>query len=743
MVHTPPSSQGASAPIVDRFLPRESGGGYGYGPAPSGLISFQTIRGIIWRQRYIMLGVPVILLVIALVWTLLSKPIYQASATVRYDPPGAEIVEGLELDSFVSTNEVVRQIETLASVVESRTMALKVVDELGLADNADLLGEMVTGGKPANMTEEAWLNARRNAAAGILRGSVSVDTPFDTRIMTISVTSGNPALAARIANGYQDVFVRADIERSIEANSYARDYLEEQIADVRARLQESEVTAIDYARSNRIIATPSEPYTYGNGGGQGSGTAQTIGVASLSSVNQLYVQARADRIAAEQRWRAVASMPAAQMVEVQNNSSLQSLRTSLATMRSRLSELRQRYQDDYPEIRELTAQIASTERDIAQGESEIKNAIRTAYEVAQREEAALAAEVERISGQTLDEQSRRVQYSLLDRDALALREQLSSLMTRYNQINTAANLQLSTITKVDPAVVPGAPISPNLFRNLLAGLAVGLGLALLLALLREVLDNRLRSTDDVETELGVRALGQTPFVKGGVADEMQDPFSPVNEAYSSIRSALDFLLVRRNAKVIQITSGNVGEGKTTSSLALARHYARVGRKVLLIDVDLRRPAALRTAGIERKPELGLVEVLQDYSRLDSALLQLDLPTLKLLPLSGPADNPVLILSSGVMDDLLEKLRPQFDMIILDSSPVLGLADAPLLAKSADAVVLVVEANRAPTGNTRSSLRRLQEMDADIAGVIVTKFRALDAGQAYSYQYQYYSYEQKD
>lgn len=244
--------------------------------------------------------------------------------------------------------------------------------------------------------------------------------------------------------------------------------------------------------------------------------------------------------------------------------------------------------------------------------------------------------------------------------------------------------------------------------------------------------------EDVESMLGVRALGQTPYIKSDLADALEQPYSVISEAYASIRSSLDFA-GGGEAKVIQVTSSDMAEGKTTTAVCLALRYAAIGRRVILIDMDLRRPAVVSTAGLSKPGPVGLLEVLAAPHRLPEALMTLG-DNLHVLAACGHSDNPVMVLSSGLVPELLQQLRGKYDMIIIDSSPVLGLADAPILSRYVDAVVMVVEANRAHISQARSSLRRLQEAGANIAGVVVTKYRALTAGQSYDYEYRYYNYE---
>jgi polysaccharide biosynthesis transport protein len=700
-------------------------------------LSLANLRGVVWRQKVLILGVVLLSLAVAFAITLLTTPVYQASATIQVEPSQQIIIEGQELtDRYASGNEYSRYMETIATILRSRSLAQTVVDNLDLAQNEKFQTEILGLEQGVDGAEsEAALVSEASAA---LQQGIEVLVPLENRVMTINFQSTDPALAAAIANGYAEAFLNFRIDRSTEANTYAREYLEEQIEELRLQLQDAETRANSFARNNRIVGQPLTVPSGGGEGGSGSGTAATLTAADLTNINQAYSEARARRIESQQRWLAMADMPAAQLAEVQQSSAITAFQAQLAQMNSELSTLRERYREDYPEIRELRARISQVETRMEAAAADIKRTIRNQYEIDQRQEAALAREVERVADLTLDEQDRRVAFGSIDREVEAYRDQLDALLQRYNQISSASNIRTSDTVILDPAIVPARPFAPNLSQNLLVALILGIGLAVGLALAREFFDDRLRSSEEVESKLGVVALGQIPFARGDVTDEIKEPFSPISEAYSSLRATVDLQLASKANPVLAVTSTGPGEGKTTTSLALARKYALLGRRVLLVDLDLRRPGVAKAAGIART-ETGLVDVLFGRARLEDVVVPGVLENLHLL-VSGPiSNNPVEILSSGLVAEFLARNRTSYDVIVLDCSPVLGIADAPLVARQADGVVLVVEANNARIAKFRNTLRRLFESGAPILGVVVTKYKARESGESTSDQYSYYTY----
>lgn len=701
-----------------------------YQPQPQPqLINLATVRGILFRQRWLIAGVLLAAIIAGVVWTLMATPMYQATAKVKFEPYGAYIVEG-QVGSNVASNQVYDYISTQIEVIKSRSLAKIVAKEANLGTRYDLLGKDIDEGRPPNMSDAQWLEEKENIAAGILAGSVGAELPQDNWIIPISFRSSNRVLAAEMANAYADAFVASETRQTVSENSYALEYLREQIDLTRQRLRDAEEAANLYARNTGIVVDQAVA-TEG-------GTTVTLNTSNLSGINQRVAAARAARIAAEQRWRSIQNLPAAQLPEVQNSGVLQSLVSERTQKRVELAELRQRYNDDFPQIRNLLAQLEIIDGQIERSSADIKALVRNEYTVARNQEQALEAELASVTGDTLAEQDLRVQYGVLEREAQALRDQLKVLLDRYNQVDSASNVKSGAVTKLDSATVPGAPYAPNMFQNMTLALVFGIALAAALAVLRETLDDRVRSIEEVEDKLGLPLLGYTPHVQEpDLEGAGNDRFSALMEAYSSIRASIDFSLPR-NRNVLLLTSSSASEGKSTTSVILAELFASLGRKTLLIDTDLRRPSVARLVNIER-PKVGVVEVLLGHVPLEAAVVKGVHENLEILPVGEIPPNPTEILDSPEFRAFIQKCSEDYSLVILDSSPVMGLADAPILSRLVDGTIFILEANRVPFGQARTAVRRIKAAGGNVLGVILTKYRALEAGESYSYQYGYYEY----
>ena len=713
---------------VDRYLPSDmvevpQQGGF--------QIDTAWLRGALFRQRWLIGATILAGLLIGLIITLLTTPIYQATSTVRIQPWGNFIVEGQDVATTIgSSNEIDLFMETQGTVIESRNLAEVVANSLSVGTRNALLGPTVDENRPPQRSDAEWEDDKRRMAVTQLQAGVSADVPMNSQVIAINFQSEDPALAAEIVNAYAEAFQQSDTRRNVESNTYAREYLTEQIQQVRERLDIAERAANDYARNAGIVT----PDTTGADGL----TGQTITGANLSNINSTVAQARAARIAAEQKWRAVSSIPASQLPEVQSSPVIQGLIQQKATLTGDLTNLRQRYNDQFPQIQDTLARIELIDRQINQTGENIKAGIRSEFIIARNQEAALSGELSSVTGDALVEQDQKVEYANLEREAEGLRGQLTSLLDRFNQISTAANVQSGAITILDNAIVPRGPVSPNVTRNMIIALVLSLAMAGGLALVREIFVDQFRRTEDVDERLGLPVLGLTPHVKSDDIDRQEaNQFSSLMEAYASIRSTIDFA-VPRDGAVVQLTSSQASEGKSTTALILAELFARLGRKTLLIDADLRKPSIVKLLDIERR-EVGITEVLLNHTTLDEAMIEGVHENLKILSVAGIPPNPVELLCSRRFKDFIEEQRKEFSIILIDSPPVLGLADAPEIAQVVDATIFVIEANRTSFAQARTAVKRLTNVGANVIGAVLTKYRALEAGSDYAYQYQYYQY----
>ena len=540
--------------------------------------------------------------------------------------------------------------------------------------------------------------------------------------------SESPALAAEIANGVAENFISSALQRRFEASTYARTFLQQQIAKTRRDLERGERALVAYAQSQGIINTARGE------NGQTASDASSLQGESLIALNTALAEATARRVQAEGAYRQ--AQLAGGSAEVNENT--QALRQAKATLEAEYQEKRTLMKPDHPEMLSLRSRIEELDRQIGRERSQVASGRTTSlladYRAALAAERALQGRVTGLKGSVLNLRGRSIQYNILQRDVDTNRALYDALLQRYKEIGVAGGVGTTPVSIVDRAEVPGGPYKPNLIYNLLIGLIAGLIGGAALAVVLEVLNDTIKTREDVRTKLGLACLGAVPKRrgKGSLIEDLSDPTSPVAEAYSAILAALRFSTGTGAPKTLLISSTRPSEGKSSSAFALAENYARRGSRVLLIDADLRRPA-FRSENKQR----GLARLLTSDEPIGDNVLNTQHENLWLLPCGATPPNPADLLATPRIKQIIADAATRFDIVIIDGPPALGLADAPLLAAACRNVMLVVESGKTRTRAAREAIERLQDSGATILGVTLSK--AVEERSGYGYGYGSYRY----
>lgn len=684
----------------------------------------------VWRSRWIMLAVVLAALVLGAVATLLTTPLYTATASLQIDQQTERVLGTEDEQPAAAFQDAERFLQTNIEVLKSRATAVRVAQSLNLLSGNDFIEQMGARAE-SDMPEPE----RREAILGLLDKSLGVDLPRNSRVARINFRSPDPALSARVANAYADNFITGNLQRKFNSTSYARSFLEKQLVPARERLETSERELIAYARRAGLIDTQ------GTEGDAKSTNSNSITIYSLTSLNSAYAAATANRIAAEQRLRVAQRSPNGALAESYNNMGIQHLYEVRAGRIADLQDELKRHKGDYPTVIRAKAAIAELTQQMDKMNADIRRSITNQYDTARQQEIALAAEVSRMKTEALAEKDRSVQYNTLRRDMDSNRSMYEALLQRYKEVSAASGISANNVSVVDRAEPPIIPTSPRLGLNMVIAMLLGLLMASAVAILRELLDDRVQNAVDVETKFGLPALGMVPqFSSGGKVDtELSTARSVISEAYHSIATAVLLSSAKAAPKILMLTSAQSGEGKSSSAIGLSSAFARLNKRTLLIECDLRRPSLNGKIGeMSRKTAgTGLSEFLAGQTLLPGIHSHSKLRFDYLLAGAIPPD-PIELLGSPAFTALLRDLAGQYDQIILDAPPVLGLADAPILASRSDALIFIVEANRSHRGRAKSALSRIRRFDVAVIGTILTKVIP-NSRLGYGYDLEYYSY----
>jgi capsular exopolysaccharide synthesis family protein len=685
------------------------------------------------RWRYVIIGATVACVLLGMIVTLLMTPKYTAVSTIEVAREASKVTgfQGVEREASTFDQEFY---QTQYGLLRSRALSERVATQLRLVDDPkfyELFGstldtpafQLVQGRYPGAGRAE-----RQRVAGEILLRNLSVNPTRLSRLVEVGFTSPDASFSARVANAWADGFIQTNLERKVQATSYGRNLLERQLGLQKARLDDSQRQLVTYASQEQIINLPARS-------SNGTTTSERSIVADdLEALNTALTQATADRIQAEARFNQGGRGGAS--TEALRNQAINNLRQRRAELAADYGRLMVQFEPGYPAAQAIQSQIDQLDRAITREESRVSGSVEADYREAQARESALQARVNQLKASYLDLRRRSIQYNIYQQEVDTNRALYDGLLQRYKEIGVAGGVGVNNISVVDAADVPQRPSSPRLLINLAISLLGGLGLGALLAFGLEQMDEAIADPGEVERRLGLPLLGSVPKVADGIAprDELLDRKSELVDAYLAINTNLGFTTEHGVPRSFSVTSTRPAEGKSTTSLALATTLARAQRRVILIDGDMRSPSVHHLGGVDH--ERGLSNFLAGED--DIASLTFPMTDLGFTAMSaGPIPpNAAELLTGNRLAVLIDRLLQSYDHVVIDSPPVMGLADAPLIASRVEGVIYAVESHGIRSSLVKTALDRLASANARIIGGVLTKFESRKAHYGYGYEYGY-------
>lgn len=697
-------------------------------------INLLRILFYILQYRKVIAVVAALCLVLGLIITFLQERIYQATARMEVLTQSAKVVEDLQV---VRESGDLRAFLTTREKLKSRALAERVVYDLGLSQRADFLfpparfslrrlfdrifvqeAERQLDGYTAQQREQLAVNT-------VVLGT-DVSLLPNTSILIISFRHHNAAHAERVANQLVKSYIDQRLDQTGETSSLTRQFIEDQVAAVKQRLQASEEELVRYSKEEDVNIT---------------GEASTLLVANLNAVNSAYNEALRQRLDSELLIKQINAGRAAYLPQMMDNQSLASTRTKIAELRAEYQDKLGSFKPAFPEMRQLQARIQELERQFSGAMTVMVDSIKLRHADNVDKEQRLKAELEELKKSQASYMDKNIRYTILKREVDSNRSQFESLIRKLNEVGVGAELKNQTAAMVEPAVRPGAPISPNLRLNMAIAFAVSLLLSAAVIYGIELLNNTFRIPDQVEQELGLPVLGILPHINDqSIVEALEDKNSSLSEAYRSLRTSLQFSGSFTSPRTILVTSSEPREGKSTTAFKLAHEFAALDQNVLIIDSDLRKPIMHRHFGVQNT--IGLANLLSNTlsgANVSSVFQETSMPNLTFLSAGTIPHNPADLLSSPKMARCMSALAQRFDTIIIDGPPVIGLSDAPLLSRIFEATLFVVSSNQVSRKSARSAMKRLKAAGGYVVGVALTKFSVESLEYNYSYRYMNYHY----
>jgi capsular exopolysaccharide synthesis family protein len=668
------------------------------------------------------------------IFTLLMRPVYEPESRLEVDPPGAEIFNMQAHDSGAAADYV----ETQAQNLQSDGLSLEVIRALHLDQDPDFAGSAKPVGAPPVQASDTdiQLTPAENHALAVFKASRKVSRDTASRLITVSVATHDPALSASVTNTLVNLFIERDFKTRNEAISQSSQWLQRQLDDIRQRMDDSNRALAKLQNSSGIAAIGDNQNTFSE---------------RIIELSRQLMQAQADRIQLQAYLDKLNSAQSSSLPQISSNPVVQTLTTKLAEARADLAQTLAVYGENHPNSKRLQNDVNELQTQLNAQRSAILNDLKTSYTAARWRENLMQSQMDGANKQM----TVLAQYNALKKEADANTQLYAVLYQKIKEAAIAAETKSSNIRIVDRARVLNSPTRPHRVQNIIFGVLAGLIGGVILAFLLEGLDTRIRTPEDIKRCLGAESVSIMPVIGGGgryglarpgvklLSNQGQGepgtflldrPNSPESEALRGIYTAVRLSWQNDGgaARVLMMTSALPGEGKTMLSVNLALALAQHGT-TCIVDADLRKGGVASRLGVAARHGLG--DVLSGNMELDEVLVPHGrMPRLSLLPAGIVSGEPGTQIASSAMAEVVKKLRQSFEFVVIDSPPILPVADARSLSALADGILMIGRSGV----TTRANMKLAVEMLREVRSAPVLEF-VLNAAEYPNVGYGYYNY----
>ena len=760
-------------------------------PLPATGQKFQTsdalhglIRVISKRRKWIIASIAVCEL-LALAVILFMKPTYESTATIELNKQGSEMDLGLgdELSSTLGggNEALLTDLQTETAILEGDSLALAVIEQLNLASKPPfaLTGSVSKEEKAEKGLPIEQAPVTRTRLLKVFSRHLRVVPERGTRLIQVSFECHDQNLSAEVANQLVEAYKSNYRQTHYDAITETSGWLTTQLADLKTNVEQAEKKLTDFEKANGILsfnmAAPANSFDkepLSNGGGYSNPEIHSPIIQKLDELNQELTQAEANRIGKEAIYHLTQSGDADVVLGLESNvlaeqsmvltqggglSNLQNLRAQLGLLDVQLAQESNTYGPNNRHLKDLQIQIRSLNEQIAQELQLITKRALADFQLAKQTEDEIRRQFDQQQTAASKLNDVAIQFAVLSDEAMSHKLLYEDLYTKLQEANISAGIKATNITVVAPARTESEPIRPKPGIYLALGILIGIFVGLAAAYTADSLDRTVSTPEEVEEITGRPVIGIIPdLIKSGrsygayfrrplskPAEEegpgtlqvwmLAHPDSVAAEAFRSLRTSIMLSRAGGGAKTILITSCVPGEGKTTLTSNLAAAFAQHSKKVLIVEADMRRPRM--THVLEVSSEVGLSNVLTATASMEDAIVRgIQLPTLDILPAGPQPPNPSELLGSSAFAELLQKLRAQYDLVLLDSPPALLVADPISIASLADAVVWISRAGVVTRPYLNRATGMIDRHQMPIIGFVINGVSSNEAGYGYGSYY---------
>ncbi len=673
---------------------------------------------VIYKRRWPAVTAFLLVFVSACVYTFTATPIYDARVQILIEKEASNVVTFKEA---IEQNQVADDYyQTQYRILQSRALARRTMDALSLWTNPQFTAAERSGGflgwfsaSTAKQSAPPSADETKDQSKSIDKflANLTVSPIRNSRLVDVRFESSDPVLAANTTNALARSYIDQNLEYKFLSSKEASDWLGARLAEQRKQVENSEQALQQYREQTEAVSLEER---------------QNIVVQKLADLNATVTRAKTERIQKEAAFKQIeaiqndrAAIDSFSMVL--SNPFIQQQKGELADLQRQQAQQSEKFGPNHPDMVKLSVAIRSAEAKI-QGEiAKIVQAMRNDYEQALTQERSLTEALEQQKRGALALNRKGIQYGVLARDAASNRQIFESLMQRAKETGISGDLKTSNIRVVDAAEVPRTPTRPNTRNNLLVALFGGCGLAVGLAFFFEYVDSRLKNPVEVSRHLQLPFLGMVPAL---FDESAKDPLinngvpAHFSESLRTVRTNVMFSSAEEGIRSLTVTSTGPGEGKTLVASNLAIGLAQAGRRVLLIDADMRKPRVHTVFNKSQQP--GLSNVLVGRAKFSESVLSTKVPGLWIVPAGAAPPNPSELLGSKRFADLMASLGQKFDWVIIDTPPVMAVTDSAVVAHLTTGVLFVVGADMTSRHAAQRAVEQLDRSHARFVGVVLNR-----------------------
>ncbi|MFH1075483.1 MAG: polysaccharide biosynthesis tyrosine autokinase [Pseudomonadota bacterium] len=707
---------------------------------------------VLSKRRNVLIAFFSIVVGITIAYSFLATPVYQGVAQLYVELDKNSTINFLEGGvGVIQMKDSLEYYNTQKEIMAGRAFADKVVRRLQIdkrpyfiekKDKAksSLVAVLTLNIKgainslfPAKVVSNppfsdiGWQSELDPDLTDIILDEMGVEIANAANIIKITYKSDNPNVAAAMANGIASTYIEYNMDMRVRPYREAVEWLSSKVVELRSKVEDSEQSLQKYKEGKGIVSFEAK---------------ENVVTQKLQDLVSQQVQADIKKQEAEVRYNQINSVidtPAllTTVPDIMNNLVIQGLRNDELKLTRTISELSEKYGPKHPQMIQATSELDMVRKNLKTEALKMLSAAKTEYEISKSREASITRAMDAQKQEVLELTRQAINFNVVSGESESNKQFYELLLKKMQEASLSSGINVSNVNIVDGAIIPKAPIKPRKALNMILAIIMGLFSGIAAAFFVEYMDDSIKTPEDVGNILKMPFLGFVPSVdKKNALYVSSDPKSIVIESYRTIRTSIMLSSAEKSPQVVLITSAVPAEGKTTTTANLATVMAQMGGKILVIDADMRRPS------------LHKIFNLDNSAGLSNAIAEHTTPSIKAIPNFSNLDflaagtmspNPLELVSSMRMKELLNDLRGRYDHIIIDSSPLMAVSDSRVLSSLADGVVLVIWGGVTSRDVISKASQLLTSVNSKIMGIILNNI-SLTKGR-YSY-YNYYPYYQE-